>query len=89
MPRRLNQIPDVLTPGLIIVIFIITVLIPVSYVVKALRIPVTFQYIIILVLHKTQPSTKLTTTIQMLCVVKALVIPFKRLYKSLIFLQDC
>lgn len=43
MPRRLNQIPDVLTPGLIIVIFIITVLIPASYVVKVLRIPVTFH----------------------------------------------
>lgn len=65
MPRRLNQIAHVLTPGLIIVIFIITVLIPVSSVVKMLRISVVVQYIIIMVLHKTQPSTKPTATIQM------------------------
>lgn len=65
MPRRLNQIAHVLTPGLIIVIFIITVLIPVSSVVKMLRISVVVQYIIIMVLHKTQPSTKPIATIQM------------------------
>lgn len=65
MPRRLNQIAHVLTPGLIIVIFIITVLITVSSVVKMLRISVVVQYIIIMVLHKTQPSTKPTATIQM------------------------
>lgn len=65
MPRRLNQIAHVLTPGLTIVIFIITVLIPVSSVVKMLRISVVVQYIIIMVLHKTQPSTKPTATIQM------------------------
>lgn len=65
MPRRLNQIAHVLTPGLIIVIFIIIVLIPVSSVVKMLGISVVVQYIIIMVLHKTQPSTKPTATIQM------------------------
>lgn len=31
MPRRLNQIPDVLTPSLVIVIFIMTALISVSW----------------------------------------------------------
>lgn len=79
MPK-LNQIAHVLIPGLIIVIFIITVLIPVSSVVKMLRISVVVQYIIIMVLHKTWPSTKPTATIQMLCVVKSLAIPFKGLY---------
>lgn len=82
MPRRLNQIAHVLTPGLMIVIFIITVLIPVSSVGKMLKISVVVEYIIIMVLHKTQPSTKPTATIQMLRVVKSLTIPFKGLYKS-------
>lgn len=89
MPRRLNQIAHVLSPGLIIVIFIITVLIPVSSVVKMLRISVVVQHITTMALHKTQPSTKPTATIQMLRVAKSLAICFKGLYKSLIFLQDC
>jgi len=89
MPRRLNQIAHVLTPGLIIVVFIITVLIPVSSVVKMLKVSVVVQYIIIMVLHKTQPSSKPTSTIQMLCVAISLAIPFKGLHKSLIFPQDC
>lgn len=86
MPGRLSQIAHVLTPGLIIVIFISTVLIPVSSVVKTLRISVVVRYIIIMILHKTQPGTKPTATIQMLCAVKSLAIPFKGLYGSLIFL---
>lgn len=89
MPRRLNQIGHVLTSGLIIVTCVITALISVSSVVKMFRILVVVQYIIIMVLHKTQHSTKPTATIQILCVVKSLAIPFKGLYKSLIFLQDC
>lgn len=89
MPRRLNQIGHVLTSGLIIVTCVITALISVSSVVKMFRILVVVQYIIIMVLHKTQHSTKPTATIQILYVVKSLAIPFKGLYKSLIFLQDC
>lgn len=89
MPRRLNQIGHVLTSGLIIVTCVITALISVSSVVKMFRILVVVQYIIIMVLHKTQHSTKPTATIQILCVVKSLAIPFKGLYKTLIFLQDC
>lgn len=82
MPRRLNQIGHVLTPGLIIVTCVITALISVSSVVKMFRISAVIQYIIIMVLHKTQPSTKPTATIQILCIVKSLAIPFKGLYKS-------
>lgn len=88
MPRRLNQIVDVLTRGFI-VIFSIAVLIPVSSVVKMLRISVGVEYIRIAVLHKTQPSTKPTASIQRLCAGKFLDISFKGLYRSLIFLQDC
>lgn len=79
MPRRLNQIGHVLTPGLIIVTCIITALISVSSVVKMFRISIVVQYIIIVALHKTQHSTKPTAAIQILCVVKSLAIPFKGL----------
>lgn len=89
MPRRLNQIGHVLTPGLIIVTCVITALISISSVVKMFRISVLIQYIIIMVLHKTQDSRKPTATIQILCIIKSLAIPFKGLYKSLTFLQDC
>lgn len=89
MPRRLNQIGHVLTPGLIIVTCVITALISVSSVVKMFRISVVVQHIIIVVFHKTQHNTKPTATIQILCAVKSLAIPYKGLYKSLIFLQNC
>lgn len=89
MPRRVNQIGHVLTPGLIIFTYVITALTSVSSAVKMFRISVVVQYIKIMVLHKTQHSTKPTATIQILCVVKFLAIPFKGLYKTLIFLQDC
>lgn len=59
MPRRLNQIGHVLTPGLIIVTCVITALISVSSVVKMFRISVVVQYSIIVVPHKNSTAQNL------------------------------
>lgn len=78
MPRRLNLIVYVFTSGLII--FFITILIPVSSVVETVGISVVVQCIIIVVLHKTKPRTEAAA--------KSPTTLFKGLLGSRIFLQD-
>lgn len=84
MPTRLNQIPDVLTPSLVIVIFIMTALVPVPWCGESVE---NFSCISLSYSRGSSQNAAWCKPCNTNSDVTA--IPCKGLLKSLIFLQDC